>query len=165
MTRSAWLLVVLALAPACKPAAGPAKPGSKLDVTVTHAAYADHSDTPADVKQKCKFDQKVAKEIVEFAPGASLSSGSSSKVLSMEVVTMRGIEPSYAGDRSVIVRGRLEDNGVEVGSFRIKRSASGGVFSGLSGVCRSLDEIAEIMGEDIAAWLGGDPAPNTDLGE
>lgn len=165
MLRSASLLLALALASACKPSAAPAKPGSKLDVTVTHAAYADHSDTPADVKQKCKFDQKVAKEIVEFAPGASLSSGSSSKVLSMEVVTMRGIEPSYTGDRTVIVRGRLEDNGVEVGSFRIKRSASGGVFSGLSGVCRSLDEIAEIMGEDIAAWLGGEPAPNTDLGE
>ena len=165
MLRTGSLLVVVALALGCKPTAAPAKPGSKFDVTVTHAAYADGSDAPAEVKQKCKFDQKVAKSTHEAAPGSSLSSGSSSKVLSMEIVAMRGIDPTYTGDRSVIVRGRLEDNGVEVGSFRIKRSASGGVFSGLSGVCRSLDEIADIMGEDIAEWLGDDPQPGADLGE
>lgn len=165
MVRHGCILLALALQPACKPTAAPAKPGSKFDVTVTQAAYADGSDTPPDVKQKCKFEQEVAKEVVASAPGSSLSNGSSSKVLSMEVVTMRGIDPTYTGDRSVIVRGKLEDGGVEVGSFRIKRSASGGVFSGLSGVCRSLDEIAEIMGEDIASWLGDDPQPNADLGE
>lgn len=165
MLRTGSFLLIVGLASGCKPTAAPAEPGSEFDVTITHAAYADGSDAPAEVKKKCKFDQKVAKAVHQAAPGSSLSSGSSTKVLSMEVVAMRGIDPTYTGDRSVIVRGRLEDNGVEVGEFRIKRSASGGVFSGLSGVCRSLDEIADIMGEDIAIWLGDDPQPHADLGD
>lgn len=163
MRRLSWIVSGVALF-GCKPAGGSGVPGGKTDVTVMRAAYADDSDAPAEVKRKCKFDEKVAEAVVDAAPGASLSSGSSSKVLSMDVVAVRGVDPTWQGDRSVIVRGRLEDGGVELGTFRIKRSAPGGVFSGMTGVCRGLDEIADIIGEDVAEWLA-DPQPRTDLGE
>jgi len=158
------LLVSVALG-ACKPTASNA-PGKKLDVTVMRASYADDSDAPGEVVFKCKFEEKVAEAVVENTPGSSLSSGGgSAKVLSLEIVSMRGADPSWQGERSVIVRGRLEDGGVAIGTFRIKRASEPGqLMGGMMGVCSSLDDVAEMMGESISDWLQ-DPEMNSELEE
>lgn len=156
--------VLLLALPGCKGSKGTAAPGEKLDVIVMPATYAEHADASPEVVKKCKFDKDVAETIVDRTPGAKLSTGGSDLVLTMEVVSMRGVDPAWQGERSVILRGELEDGGVTQGRFRIKRSFQGGIFSGITGVCRGLDEIAEEMGDEIAAWLQ-EPTMDADLGE
>jgi hypothetical protein len=148
----------------CKPTSSADAPGPKVDVIVMPATYAAHSDAPAEVKKKCKFDKAVAESIVERTSGATLSTGTGSKILNMEVVAMRGVDPSWEGESRVIVRGELVDGGMTIGSFRIKRSAVGGVFGGMNGVCKALETIAADMGDGISVWLR-DPKMDTELTE
>ena len=149
----------------CELGKPPVAPGEEIAVAIMPATYAEDSDAPPAVKSKCKFEQKIAKEVVANTAGSSVSThGASGKVLTMTVVAMRGVEPDWQGERTVIVRGEFSEDGVESGTFRIRRSFQGGVFSGMVGVCNGLDDIAEIMGEDIAQWLR-DPKPGSELEE
>jgi hypothetical protein len=148
----------------CKPSTAADTPGPKVAVVVMPATYASTSDAPAEVVEKCKFDKSVAQSIVERTPGSTLSTGTASKILNMEVVAMRGVDPTWEGESRVIIRGELVDGGTTIGSFRIKRSALGGVFGGMKSICKALDNIAEDMGEDIGVWLR-DPKMDTELEE
>ena len=138
---------------ACKPGAAADTPATAVEVVVMPATYAAHSDAPADVVDKCKFEQAVAQAIVENTPGSTFSTGTASKLLELEIVSMRGVDPSWEGESRVIVRGKLVDSGQTVGTFRIKRSALGGVVGGMKGICKALGTIAGDMGEDVATWL------------
>jgi hypothetical protein len=156
-------LVVACLAlVGCKPNASADAPGPTIEVVVMPATYAGHSNAPSDVVEKCKFEKGVAQAVVERTPGSTLSTGSASQILTMEVVAMRGVDPTWEGESRVIVRGELVDGGTTIGSFRVKRSSVGGVFGGMKGVCKALDNIAADMGEGIAAWLR-DPKMDVEL--
>ncbi len=141
----------------------PVPPGQDpIDVAVLVATYAENSDAPSDVKKKCKFHERVSKAIVYNAPGSKLSTHESDKVLALEIVTMHGVDPTSAGDRTVIVTGDLKEGSASIGTFHIRREAPAGVMGGMSGVCSSLKEIADIMGEDVGAWLA-DPGSSSEL--
>jgi hypothetical protein len=159
--RVPLVLVLVALAGCDKPTV---PPGEAIDVAIMPASYHDNSDAPGEVKTKCKFHQKIAEEVVEAAPGSQLSTHNSGKILTMEVVTMHGVDPASAGDRTVILTGEFTEGGVRTGNFHMRRSAPSGVFGGMPGVCASLDEIAETMAYDIARWLR-DPEENSELEE
>ena len=132
----------------------PVPPGEDpINVAVLIATYAENSDAPTEIKKKCKFHEKVSEAIVYNAPGSKLSTHESDKVLELEVVTMHGVDPTSAGERTVIMNGNLKEGGVSIGTFKIRREAPAGVMSGMSGVCSSLKEIADIMGEDVGVWL------------
>jgi hypothetical protein len=75
---------------------------------------------------------------------------------------MQGVAPDWQGDTKVILRGQLDDGGVPMGTFRIVRSAPGGIFGGLGARCKALDDIAEQMAADIATWLQ-DPKKDAEL--
>jgi hypothetical protein len=155
------LVLLLALAGCDKQP--PVPPGEDpIDVAVMPASYQDNSDAPGPVKQKCKFHEEVSEAVVNNAPGSSLSTHNSDKVLTMEVVTMHGVDPASAGERVVILTGDYREGGVRIGNFKIRRTAAAGLMGGMPGVCSSLDEIAEIMGEDIAEWLQA-PKEGTEL--
>ena len=149
---------------ACKGTTPPGGSGPPGGVVVYHATYDTHSDTPPAIKDKCKFHENLATAVAGATPGATVSTGSSTLVLSLVVVTMRGVEPTWEGDTSVIVRGELRDGGTMTGSFRIKHSASPGVVGGPAGRCQALDDIAQYMAEDIAPWLSK-PEAGTKMGE
>ena len=126
--------------------------GPKVDVTVQAATYGDQAQVSAEVVKRCKFDKKVAKAVTENAPGAKLGS-SGGKVLELTVVSMRGLDPTYQGERHVTLEGRLTNDSIEVSRFKARRSTMGGLFGGVRGICRDLDVIADSLGEDIGAWL------------
>lgn len=133
------------------------------DLSVLPALYAEGSDAPQAVRKECQFEQEVAQEVVENVADAKISTGGTSgKVLTLEVVTMRGVDPTYQGDRRVILDGELREDGTLIGSFKITRSASGGLLGGMNDVCRSLDQVAEEMGLDIAEYLA-DPKEGVTL--
>ncbi|MEM6989262.1 MAG: hypothetical protein AAF721_02155 [Myxococcota bacterium] len=162
MPRFAFVALLAALS--CKGTNAPTASGPPLDVTIVHASYDAHSDTPNVIKEKCKFHEQVAKAVHAGTPGSSISTGPSTLVLSMVIVTMRGVDPTWEGDSSVIVRGELRDGGTLRGSFRVRYSAEPGVLGGMAGRCQALDDIASFMADDIVPWLR-DPAPGSKLGE
>ncbi len=135
----------------CKESKGTQAPGNPVNVAVQAVSYAEHANAPSEVVKKCKFHEALIDAVVEQTPGASKTGGDTT--LTMEVVSMRGADPEWQGDISVIVRGELDGGGVTMGTFRVKRTARGGVMGGMGAVCRGLEDIAEQMGEDIAAWL------------
>ncbi len=149
---------------ACKGTNAPAASGPPVDVVIHFASYDAHSDTPNPIKEKCKFHEQVAKAVHALTPGSSVSTGSSALVLSMVIVTMRGVDAAWEGDSSVIVRGELRDSGTLTGSFRVKYSSEPGVMGGMPGRCQALDDIAEYMADDIAPWLRS-PEPGSKMGE
>ena len=153
---AAGLLVGAGAAPACKGTKAPTASGPPVEVTIMPAAYDEHSDTPLAIKDKCKFH--------EATPGSSLTTGPHSNVLSMTVVTMKGVESDWTGESMVIVRGELRDSGTLVGSFRVRYSEVPGVVGGMTGRCQALDDIASYMVEDIVPWLR-DPSPGAEMGE
>lgn len=141
----------------------PVPPGEDpIDVAILVATYAENSDAPTEVKQKCKFHEKVSEAIVYSAPGSQLSTHSSDKVLELQIVTMHGVDPSSMGERTVIMTGDLKEGGVSIGDFHIRREAPAGIMGGMPGVCSSLKEIADIVGEEVGAWLK-DPGTHTEL--
>ena len=164
--RPCLFISALVLAPTagCKGTSAPAASGPPVNVTIPYASYDDHSDTPNVVKQKCKFHETLPKAIAEVVPGASVSTGSNTKVLSLTIVTMRGVDPAWDGDSKVIVRGELRDDGTLLGDVRIKHSAIKGVVGAMGGRCAALDEIAELMAADLAPWLRN-PEEGAELGE
>lgn len=165
MRRARLELTIVALAfVGCKGTSAPAASGPPVNVTIPFASYDDHSDTPNEVKQKCKFHEALPKAIAEVVPGATVSTGSSDKILSLTIVTMRGVDPAWDGDSSVIVRGELREGGTLIGDVRIKYSATKGVVGPMGGRCTALDDIAEYMATDLAPWLR-EPETGVELGE
>ena len=163
--RRARLGLILALAlTACKGTSAPAASGPPVNVTIPFASYDDHSDTPNEVKQKCKFHEALPNAIAEVVPGATVSTGSSNKILSLTIVTMRGVDPAWDGDSSVIVRGELREDGTLIGDVRIKYSATKGVVGAMGGRCTALDDIAEYMAADLGPWIR-EPETGVELGE
>ncbi len=154
------ILVVIGLV-ACGPSKKSTPPG-EVELAVQSATYGNNAQVSAAVVNKCKFEQVLAQKTAEAIPKAGVGTKGPTKTLALEIVRMKGADPSWQGDISVIVRGTLADAGEPVGTFRLRRSAVGGVVGGMRGVCMGLEEVAETMGEDISAWVKT-PSMDADL--
>lgn len=128
--------------------------GKGVNVKVPPPIYGADAHVPKEVMDRCKFDSKLADAVVDSTPGASISTGGDSgKFLNMEIVSMRGVDPDSQGERIVIVRGELLNEGATEGSFRARYTAQGGLVAGVGGVCASLGDISDLMGIGIAEFI------------
>ena len=131
---------------------GTTKPPGKADVSVSPPGYAEDAHAPPEVRKKCQFHQQLAKQIVRQSPKAAIG-GTGGKTLSMEIIHMRGTDPAYGGEISVVVEGELIELGSPIGSFKARYTALPGVMGGMGGICRGLDTIADFMAEDLAGFI------------
>ncbi len=157
--RTAAILFTIALAFGCDKG-GSTPPAEGGGVRVVAATYGPHSNASAEAQKKCEFDDELTQAVAATAAGVKDGEG---KILTMSITRMRGAEPAWEGEISVIVEGELDAHGETIGSFRLQRRALGGVGGGMAGVCKGLDDIAEHMAEDIAAWLAH-PKKDSELG-
>lgn len=162
MRHTAVLLTAIFLG-ACTPAKKSTPPGAQIDVAVQKATYSDTAHASKEVVGKCKFELELATQVVEAIPGARVAESGNGKTLALEIVRMKGADPAWQGDISVIVRGTLAEDGTTIGTFRLKRAAVGGVLGGMRGVCKGLGGVAEMMGEDISTWIAA-PTMDASLG-
>jgi hypothetical protein len=140
---------------ACDKKGGKTKtPGKTWNIRVPPPIYGPDTKTPKVVMDRCKFDAELAEAIVDATPGAEVvATSETGKVLNMEIISMRGVDPETQGQRLVIVRGELTNEGTRVGTFRARYTAQGAMVGGVAGVCQGLGEIAELMGLGVAQWI------------
>ena len=62
------------------------------------------------------------------------------------------------------MKGRLVEDGTEVGSFSGVRSTMGGAFGGFKGACALFVRDVEALSKDVAQWLKN-PSKDARLGE
>lgn len=152
-------------------------------LSVAHAAdtvtvqrpvpYADGALVAGAVKRECKLTEQLPDFVREyasenhtdvvFAPQASASSPG--RVLVMEIVDASSDGNAFIGHhKSVTVRGKLYQDGKEIGDFTGRRNSMGGAFGGFKGSCSVLGRTVKALGKDVAQWLV-QPTQGSQLGD
>lgn len=140
------VFLIVALIGGCKLAKDTDHPAGK-EIAIAPAAYGENARPP---DKSCKFDQELTESIADAIPGGGVDSGATDR-LTVTITRVQGAEVGWQGDINVIVEGQL--SGVETRSFRFKRGAPPGIMGGKRGVCTGLKNVADILADDIAAWV------------
>lgn len=100
---------------------------------------------------------------VNFA--SQVEAGSPGRVLVMEFADVVSDGNAFLGHhKSVTVKGKLYQDGKQLGSFKGRRNSMGGAFGGFKGACSVLGRSVKALGEDIAGWLAA-PSEGAQLGD
>jgi hypothetical protein len=76
------------------------------------------------------------------------------RLLHMEITNAVSMgNPSLGHQKQVSVKGRLFDDGIEIGSFSGMRSSMGGAFAGFKGSCSVLGRCLKALAGDITRRL------------
>jgi hypothetical protein len=172
--RRAFLstIVVVAVAglPGCRKSdAGTQSPGGGGAIPATAVppvTYGAEADVPAAVQDECELDTKIPQWLAEYAPGATPSApGEGGRVLTLEIVGMMGAGGGmYSGPKQMTMIGTLTEGGQVIGSFRARRTTTGGAWGGYKGTCSLLARTGKALAKDIGEWLRH-PTADAKLGE
>lgn len=135
--------------------------------------YSDPSAIAGAVLNDCKLPEQGA-ELLEVAgrnaglnvvrDELALKSGKG-RTLQVEIVNVVSGGNAFIGHmKQVQVRGRLFENGKEIGSFSGRRSSGGGAFANFKGSCSVLGRCMETLAKDITLWLNN-PGKDSRIGE
>ena len=138
------------------------------------APFSEGSVIPRAVATDCNLPARL----IEFIEKAAANDGvlrvviddeavkaGKGRVLFVEIVTAVSGGNAFIGHhKHVTVRGRLLENGVEIGNFTGVRQSMGGAFAGYKSSCAVLGRCVEALGRDIARWLRR-PEMNSHLGD
>lgn len=134
--------------------------------TIAPVTYAEDAGVTKEVRAECELDKKLPEHIADhaegLAPGAADASG---RVLSLEITQMMGAGGGvWSGPKQIVLSGTLAENGQVIGSFKARRTTTGGAWGGYKGTCSLLERCSEELGEDIGEWLHR-PTMDAKLGE
>lgn len=135
--------------------------------------YAHDALVAGAVRRECKLPQELPAFIREYSkedgttvvlsPQASASSAG--RVLTLEFVEVSSDGNAFIGHhKSTTVRGKLYQDGAEIGNFVGRRNSMGGAFGGFKGSCSVLGRTVKALGKDIAGWLVK-PGKDSQLGD
>jgi hypothetical protein len=173
MSKITWMSVVVGVALALVAGAGAAdqnviyvgKVAPFSEGSVITRAVVDDCNLPA---RQIEFIEKAAAEdgALRVVRDDNAVKAGKGRVLFVEIVDAESDGSSYAGHRlrQLMVKGRLLENGVEIGSFTGVRHSRGGAFARYKSSCAVLGRCIETLGKDIALWLKK-PEMNSRLGE
>ncbi|MFA6229217.1 MAG: hypothetical protein WC617_03445 [Rhodanobacter sp.] len=114
------------------------------------------------VRRECQLGEKLSGFIVEYGQKkgvtvtqvAQTSAGSSGRSLVLEITDSVSDGNAFIGHHThTTVKGKLYQDGVEVGNFIGRRNSMGGAFGGFKGNCSVLGRTVKALGEDIGDWL------------
>ena len=160
-------------APAEQPAAQTAPVQGNVIYLVREAAYADINRIDRAVLTECQLPQQQAEFIETAARRAGFNmvrdeqaaKAGKGRALQVEIVDAISSGNAFIGHRKmVLVKGRLFEDGKEIGSFQGRRSSMGGAFGGFKGSCSVLGRCLETLAQDITTWLKV-PSENARIGE
>ncbi|KZC21758.1 MULTISPECIES: hypothetical protein [Rhodanobacter] len=114
------------------------------------------------VKRECQLGEKLSGFIKKYGQEkgvavtqvASVGAGSAGRALVLEITDSVADGNAFLGHHTyTTVKGRLYQDGTEVGHFIGRRNSMGGAFGGFKGNCSVLGRTVKALGEDIAGWL------------
>lgn len=137
------------------------------------APYADSSKIQSAILNECRLPE-VQADLIEkslTSDGITViradepSKTEQGKVLLVEITDAVSSGNAFIGhQKRVSVKGRLLENGKEIGNFTGFRSSGGGAFAGFKGSCSVLERCAVTLAKDITRWLKK-PALDSRIGE
>ncbi len=155
-------LCALSLFAGAAPAQGP-------NVRVQRAIpFAPGSGAPQAVIDTCELQTRLPAFLVEASGRVELVDGrpgTRGRVLDLKITKVRapggGI---FSGRKWLTVAGTLREGGREIGSFTAARHSTGGATGAFTGNCGILGRAAQVIAQDIAAWLEA-PTKGARLGD
>ncbi|MFC4311244.1 hypothetical protein ACFPN2_19250 [Steroidobacter flavus] len=153
-------------------AATPALDGGAIAISTT-APYVDTSMIAQNILDECGLPQSQMKALLEQAAKAGVSlvtneeavAAKSGKVLVVETANALSQGNAWRGHAKLVaIRGRLFDNGTEIGSFNARRNSMGGIGAGFMSSCAVLYRCQNALARDVLEWLKN-PVKDARLGD
>lgn len=114
------------------------------------------------IKRECKLGEKLSDFIKTYGQEDGLtitqvaqdSPGSNGRSLVLEISDSVAEGNAFIGHHThTTVKGKLYQDGAEIGNFIGRRNSMGGAFGGFKGNCSVLGRTVKALGQDIAGWL------------
>ena len=139
----------------------------------TVVPYAQDAVIAGAVKRECQLGEKLSTFIKDYgqehgvavAQVPETAASSAGRVLVLEITDAVADGNAFLGHHTdTTVKGKLYQDGAEVGNFIGRRNSMGGAFGGFKGNCSVLGRTVKALGEDIAGWLAK-PGKDGQLGD
>lgn len=137
------------------------------------APYSDSKAVAQAILQECDLPAQQAqllhaaaneRGIVLVLDDAAVKAGKG-RVLHVEITNAVSSGNAFIGHRKqVAVKGRLLEDGTEIGTFSGLRHSGGGFAAGFKGSCTVLNRCAKALAKDITLWLAN-PRMDARIGE
>ncbi|WP_049622693.1 hypothetical protein [Frateuria defendens] len=125
-------------------------------------SFAEDAVIARSVKNECELGEKLSSFIKQYGEekGVTVSlvphaeATAPGRVLVVEITDSLAEGNAFTGHHTyTTVKGKLYQDGQQVGNFLGRRNSMGGAFGGFKGNCSVLGRTVEALGEDIADWL------------
>jgi hypothetical protein len=139
----------------------------------TVVPFAEGAVIAGAVKRECKLGEKLsafikesgAEKGVAVTQVAEASASAPGRVLVVEIADSAAGGNAFIGHHTyTTVKGKLYQDGAEVGNFIGRRNSMGGAFGAFKGICAVLGRTVQALGSDIAGWLA-QPGKDSQLGD
>jgi hypothetical protein len=137
------------------------------------APFTDSTQIARNIIDECglpesqmKVLHEQAKELrVEVIEDEAAVAANKGRVLLLETASAISAGNAFAGHRKqVVVKGRLLENGEEIGNFSAIRGSMGGMWGGYKSSCSVLYRCQTTLAKDILGWLAN-PTKDARIGE
>jgi hypothetical protein len=164
--------VIVATALLCTVSDGKAASDEAIYTSQT-TPYSDEGSIAKAILAECQLPQRQAELIEQVAKENGILvvrddqavAAKKGRVLLVEINNALSMGNAFTGHRKqVSVKGRLLEDGTEVGNFTGTRSSMGGAFAGFKGSCVVLERCLSTLAKDINGWLKR-PSMNARIGE
>jgi len=171
MKRS-HLATVLAAAMVAATGTAMAEDNSAVYVGKT-APYTDTSTIKPAIVNECDLPAAQIKLLKEQATAAGVNvledesavAANKGRVLQVEIFNALSQGNAFIGHgKQVTLKGKLFENGKEIGNFTAVRGSMGGAFAGYKSSCAVLHRCQTTLAKDILTWLKN-PAKDSRIGE
>jgi len=137
------------------------------------APYTDAAMIKANIVNECDLPAAQIKLLKEQAAAAGVTlvedesavAANKGRVLQVEIFNALSQGNAFIGHgKQVTLKGKLLENGKEIGNFTAVRGSMGGAFGGYKSSCAVLHRCQSTLAKDILAWLKN-PAKDSRIGE
>jgi hypothetical protein len=137
------------------------------------APFTDTTTIAKNILEECKLPESQMQYLRELGEELDINvvedeaavSENKGKVLIVETFNAISTGNAFSGHKKqVIVKGKLLENGNEIGNFTGIRGSGGGVFGGYKSSCAVLHRCQAALAKDILNWTK-QPAKDSRIGE
>lgn len=137
------------------------------------APFTDSTQVAKNIIDECGLPQsqmkvlhEQAKELgIEIVEDEAAVAANKGRVLLLETSSAISGGNAFTGHRKqVVVKGRLLENGEEIGNFSAIRGSMGGMWGGYKSSCSVLYRCQTTLAKDILGWLAN-PTKDARIGE
>lgn len=135
--------------------------------------FNEDADIPKSILEECNLGDELGAAITASSKENGIVVTSSSdeaaaahgRALELEIYEAVADGNAFMGHhKSMGVKGKLFEDGQQIGNFKDRRISMGGALGQFKGSCSVLVRIAKEMGDDIGEWLK-EPTKNAKLGD